>query len=119
MAEQEVVLLDEWLSMLGSRAKIALAEKGIKYESREEDLSNKSPMLLQMNPLHKKIPVLIHKGKPIGEVRIWAGKREEHEEAKKEIMECLKRLEETLGDKTFFGGETFGFVNSTLFSELL
>ncbi|PKI75535.1 hypothetical protein CRG98_004071 [Punica granatum] len=26
---------------------------------------NKSPLLLQMNLIHKKIPVLIHKGKPI------------------------------------------------------
>jgi glutathione S-transferase len=27
----------------------------------------KSPLLLQMNPVHKKIPVLIHNGKPIAE----------------------------------------------------
>ena len=67
MADQEVVLLDEWLSMYGMRARVALAEKGIKYEYKEEDLSNKSPLLLQMNPIHKKIPVLIHKRNPICE----------------------------------------------------
>ena len=63
----EVVLLDFWPSPFGMRVRIALAEKGIKYESKEEDLQNKSPLLLQMNPVHKKIPVLIHNGKPICE----------------------------------------------------
>jgi len=66
MAE-ELILLDDWLSMFGMRARIALAEKEIEYEYREEDLNNKSQLLLQMNPVHKKIPVLIHNGKPISE----------------------------------------------------
>ncbi|KAF3524510.1 hypothetical protein F2Q69_00050054 [Brassica cretica] len=66
MAE-EVILLDYWSSMFGMRTRIALEEKGVKYEYREEDLSNKSPLLLEMNPIHMKIPVLIHKGKPICE----------------------------------------------------
>ncbi|GMN60527.1 hypothetical protein TIFTF001_029609 [Ficus carica] len=63
----EVVLLDFWASMFGMRVRVALAEKGVKYEYKEEDLRNKSPLLLQMNPIHKKIPVLIHNGKPICE----------------------------------------------------
>ena len=63
----EVVLLDFWLSPFGMRVRIALAEKGIEYEGREEDLSNKSPQLLKMNPVHKQIPVLIHNGRPISE----------------------------------------------------
>ena len=63
----EVILLDECLSMYGMRARIALAEKEIKYEYKEEDLFNKSPLLLQTNPIHKKIPVLIHNAKPICE----------------------------------------------------
>nr|AIP98335.1 putative glutathione S-transferase [Medicago sativa] len=63
----EVILLDYWVSPFGMRVRIALAEKGIKHEYREEDLRNKSPLLLQMNPVHKKIPVLIHNGKPICE----------------------------------------------------
>ncbi|XP_050367878.1 probable glutathione S-transferase isoform X3 [Argentina anserina] len=63
----EVVLLDYWLSPYGMRLRIALALKGIEYEFKEENLSNKSPLLLQSNPVHKKIPVLIHSGKPICE----------------------------------------------------
>ena len=63
----EVVLLDAWVSMFGMRARIALAEKCVKYEYVEEDLRNKSPRLLQANPVNKKIPVLIHNGKPICE----------------------------------------------------
>ncbi|XP_068321647.1 probable glutathione S-transferase [Pyrus communis] len=63
----EVVLLDFWPSPFGMRLMIALAEKGIEYEYKDEDLWNKSPLLLQMNPVHKKIPVLIHKGKPVCE----------------------------------------------------
>jgi glutathione S-transferase len=57
----EVVLLDNWASMFGMRVRIALAEKGIKYEYKEQDLSNKSDLVL------KKIPVFIHNGKPVCE----------------------------------------------------
>ena len=63
----KVVLLDFWASMFGMRVRLALAEKGIDYEYSEQDLREKSPLLLQMNPVHKKIPVLIHNGKPICE----------------------------------------------------
>lgn len=66
MAEN-VVLLGLWPSSFAMRVKIALAEKGIKYESKEENLFDKSPLLLEMNPVDKKIPVLIHDGKPICE----------------------------------------------------
>jgi len=67
MANGEVVLLDFWPSMFGMRARIALAEKEVDYEYREEDLRSKSGLLLKMNPVHKKIPVLIHKDRPICE----------------------------------------------------
>ncbi|XP_022142876.1 glutathione S-transferase U19-like isoform X2 [Momordica charantia] len=70
MADGEVKLLDFWPSMFGMRVRIALAEKGVAYEYVDEDLANKSPLLLQMNPIHKKIPVLVHNGKPICESSI-------------------------------------------------
>ena len=63
----KVVLLNFWPSPFGLRVKIALAEKGIKYEYKEEDLKNKSPLFLEMNPINKQIPVLIHNGKPVCE----------------------------------------------------
>ncbi|KAM7252327.1 hypothetical protein ACFE04_024210 [Oxalis oulophora] len=154
----EVILLDFWPSMFGMRARVALAEKQVKYEYREEDLWNKSDFLVKMNPVHKKIPVLVHNGKPVCEsliiveyidevwnetspllpsdpydraqARFWAdyidkkvydaGKRinftkgDEQEQAKKEFFEILKTLEGQLGDKPYFGGDNFGFVDVAL-----
>ncbi|XP_074586466.1 putative glutathione S-transferase [Curcuma longa] len=154
----EVVLLDVWGSPFGQRCQIALAEKGVAYEFKEEDLSNKSPLLLQSNPVHKKIPVLIHDGKPVCEsliivqyidevwsdgapllpadpyaraqarfwgdfvdkkfyecgTRLWKLKGEALQEAKKEFIEILKVLEAELGDKKYFGGDTFGYVDIAL-----
>ncbi|KAG2254744.1 hypothetical protein Bca4012_102223 [Brassica carinata] len=65
----EVILLNFWPSIFGMRTTIALEEKGVKYEYREEEdvINNKTPLLLEMNPVHKKIPVLIHNGKPVCE----------------------------------------------------
>ncbi|XP_038682952.1 probable glutathione S-transferase [Tripterygium wilfordii] len=155
----EVVLLDKNASMFGMRVRIALGEKGIKYESKEQDLINKSPLLLQMNPVHEKIPVLIHNGKPICESliivqyidevwkdnsplllpsdpyeraqarfwadyvdkkfydssrKIWTTKGDELEAAKEEFIGILKVLEDQLGDKPYFGGDKFGFVDISL-----
>ncbi|KAK4746296.1 hypothetical protein SAY87_012608 [Trapa incisa] len=156
--KDEVVLLDFWPSPFGMRLRIALSEKGVDYECREENLSDKSQLLLRSNPVHKKIPVLIHNGKPVCESliavqyvdevwprrspilpsdpyaraqarfwadyidkkiydlgrKIWATKGEEQEAAKRELIECLKLLEAELGDKPYFGGESFGFVDVAL-----
>ncbi|KAK4364012.1 hypothetical protein RND71_015370 [Anisodus tanguticus] len=161
MVNNEVILLDFWASMLGLRVRVALAEKEIKYEYKEEDSASniKSPLLLKMNPIHKKVPVLIHNGKPvcdslvaveyIDEVwkdkapllpydpyeraqarfwadyidklyenfgrKIWSTKGEAQEGAKKGLIDSLKLLEETaLGDKPYFGGESFGFADIAL-----
>ncbi|XP_073107716.1 glutathione S-transferase U25 [Elaeis guineensis] len=67
MAQDEVVLLDFWTSPYALRVRIALAEKGVAYQHKEENLWDKSPLLLNSNPVHKKIPVLIHNGKPVCE----------------------------------------------------
>ena len=42
MAGDQVTLLDFWASPFGMRVRIALAEKGVKYEYSEQDLRNKS-----------------------------------------------------------------------------
>ncbi|PKU71562.1 glutathione S-transferase U24-like [Dendrobium catenatum] len=65
--EKGVKLLDFWMSPFGQRCRIALAEKEVEYEHKLEDLSKKSDLLLKSNPVHKKIPVLIHNGKSICE----------------------------------------------------
>nr|GLL47210.1 probable glutathione S-transferase parA [Ipomoea trifida] len=65
--DDKVVLLDTDVSMFAMRPKMALALKGIHYQSKAEDLTNKSSLLLEMNPVHNKVPVLIHNGKPVCE----------------------------------------------------
>ncbi|KAE9594473.1 hypothetical protein Lal_00001209 [Lupinus albus] len=158
MEENNVVLLDFWASSYGMRVKIALAEKGVSYECKQEDFQAKSSLLLEMNPVHKMIPVLIHNGKSISESlniveyideawnntnslmpsdpykrsqnrfwgdfidknvysigkRVWTVKGEEQELGKKQFIECLKKLEEELGDNKYFGGENFGYVDVAL-----
>ncbi|PSS16045.1 Glutathione S-transferase [Actinidia chinensis var. chinensis] len=155
----QVILLSFWPSPIGMRAKIALAEKGIEYEYKEENFPyDKSPLLLKMNPVNKQIPVLIHNGKPVCESlviihyidevwkhkspllprdpdqrahamfwadyvdkkiftpgkKVWLSSGEEQEAAKNELMGCFKLLEGELGDKAYFGDDTFGIVDVLL-----
>ncbi|CAN6181265.1 unnamed protein product [Urochloa humidicola] len=155
----EVVLLDFWFSPFGQRCRIALEEKGVAYEYREQDLLNKSELLLHSNPVHTKIPVLLHAGRPVCEsliivqyideawpdtapllprddpyaraqarfwadyidkkiydcqTRLWKHNGEAQEQAKNDLIEVLRTLESELGDKPYFGGNNFGFVDISL-----
>uniref|UniRef100_A0A0C9QLX7 glutathione transferase n=1 Tax=Wollemia nobilis TaxID=56998 RepID=A0A0C9QLX7_9CONI len=65
--EDKVKVLKTWENPFAMRVLIALEEKGITYECQEENLRSKSQLLLQMNPVHKQIPVLLHNGKPLAE----------------------------------------------------
>ncbi|KAL6905229.1 hypothetical protein ACP4OV_002830 [Aristida adscensionis] len=68
----ELTLIFAWASPFVHRVQLALSFKGLSYEIFEEkDMRiGKSELLLKSNPVHKKVPVLIHNGKPICESQI-------------------------------------------------
>ena len=63
----EVVLFGTWACNYCTRVELALKLKGIPYEYMEEDLKNKSELFPSHNPVHKKVPLLVHNGKSIAE----------------------------------------------------
>jgi glutathione S-transferase len=66
-AKEDLRLLGLLVSPFVIRVRMALSMKGASYQYVEENLFNKSELLLKLNPVHKKVPVLIHNGKPICE----------------------------------------------------
>ncbi|CAJ2677345.1 unnamed protein product [Trifolium pratense] len=67
MGSQDVKLVSFWVSPLAKRVEWALKLKGVDYEYVEKDIFNKSTLLLELNPVHKSVPVLVHAQKPIAE----------------------------------------------------
>ncbi|TKY63362.1 glutathione S-transferase [Spatholobus suberectus] len=63
--EGEVKLLGFVGSPFTYRVQLALKLKGAQYEFLEDNLEHQSQLLLKYNPIHKKVPVLVHNEKPI------------------------------------------------------
>ncbi|KAJ7552120.1 hypothetical protein O6H91_06G042600 [Diphasiastrum complanatum] len=67
VGEDRVQLLTSVTSPFANSIALALKLKGVQYEALEEQFPNKSQLLLDSNPVHKSIPVLIHNGKPVAQ----------------------------------------------------
>lgn len=65
--ENKVTLHGMWISSYAKKVELALKIKGITFDYVEEDLSNKSSLLLKYNSVYKKVPVLLHRGRPVSE----------------------------------------------------
>ena len=127
MGSEEVKLLSFFASPFGKRVEWALKLKGVEYEYIEQDIFNKTSLLLQLNPVHKKVPVLVHAHKPIAEsfviveyvdetwkqypllpqdpyqralARFWANFAEQKVISKSPFSFCFPHLD--LGDGYFF-----------------
>nr|ABG66205.1 glutathione S-transferase GST 34, putative, expressed [Oryza sativa Japonica Group] len=120
-----------WASPFMNRVVVALKLKGVEHEMLQETVGKKSELLLRSNPVHKKIPVLLHHGKPIAEsliiippgIRVLRGSVEEDKDkAAGEMSTALQHLEEAFvkcsQGKQYFGGDNIGYLDIALGSFL-
>ncbi|XP_006437544.2 probable glutathione S-transferase [Citrus clementina] len=124
MSKGEVVILDSWVSPFCLRAKIALAEKGVEYEP---ELRTSTVIVNYIDETWPSPPLLPSCASERAKARFWAdfidkkvidavcniwkSKGKVPGTAKNEFIEILKQLEGALGEKDFFGGDSFGFVD--------
>ena len=45
---------------------------------------------------------------------MYTAKAEEHEASRKEFIDCLKLIDGELGEKPYFGGDSFGYLDLSL-----
>ncbi|KAL0443668.1 UNVERIFIED_CONTAM: putative glutathione S-transferase parC [Sesamum latifolium] len=138
MGDDQLILLGYNISMSAMRVRIALDEKGIDSQDGPVLIHNGRPVsesliiLEYIDEVWKDKPSLLPSDpcqrakarfwadlidKKIyinGGRRVWFRKGEEQEAGKKELMDGLKLLEGELGDKVYFGGDKFGFLDVAL-----
>ncbi|ESQ51457.1 hypothetical protein EUTSA_v10017257mg [Eutrema salsugineum] len=128
--EEDVKLLGFWASPFSRRVEMALKLKGVPYEYLEQDLMNKSDLLLELNPVYKKTwtnnPILPRDPYEKAMALFWAKVVDEQvtsrlislvkaekglEVAIEEAREHITFLEKEVTGKDFFGGKTIGFLD--------
>eukprot|EP01018_Ginkgo_biloba_P023939 Gb_31568 [translate_table: standard] len=94
-------VINAWFSPVGARVSIGLEAKGVKYDFLEENLYNKSELLLEMNPIQDTCahPAI---------ARFWADFVDKKGKNRRKRRENIGR---NSGRKLYFRGETFGLID--------
>eukprot|EP01018_Ginkgo_biloba_P019457 Gb_16568 [translate_table: standard] len=119
-SEEQVKTLSVWVSPFGMRMVIGLEEKGVKYDYQEEEnWQNKSELLLKMNPIYKKMPVLVHNGKHVIESLIvleyidkaWPSSYNNFFHSNPYDRAIANFWADFTDKKAYFGGKRIGFID--------